>query len=306
MKVCFVGVGSIGKRHIRNLVNISKRDGLKIQIHALRHSKRDIDDFSKEYITKEIYDADMLDQSYDAVFITNPTNLHFETIKLFKEKSDCFFIEKPLFDNCNTKLTEIKKKEGLYYVACPLRHTGIIKYAHEIIKKENIINARAMCSSYLPDWRPGQDYRKTYSAHRSEGGGVLIDLIHEWDYLTSLFGFPQKISMMSGKYSDLEIDSDDLAVYIADYGDKLIELHLDYIGRINRRNLELFTNDSLYEFDIINQVVKKNGETIKKFEEDVNDKYIREMEYFLELIKRKCDNINSMENALKVIKIANK
>ena len=71
--------------------------------------------------------------------------------------------------------------------------------------------------------------------------GVSIDLIHEWDYLTWLFGFPDEVCNFRGKYSDLEIDSDDHSVYIAKYPDKQISLSLDYFGRIERREIELST-----------------------------------------------------------------
>ncbi len=61
--------------------------------------------------------------------------------------------------------------------------------------------ARVICSSYLPDWRPGVDYRTVYSAHKAMGGGVTIDLIHEWDYLVELFGVPQQLYNFKGTYS---------------------------------------------------------------------------------------------------------
>ena len=61
----------------------------------------------------------------------------------------------------------------------------------------------------------GVDYRTVYSARRAMGGGVTIDLIHEWDYLVDLFGRPQEVYNFKGTYSELEIDSDDLSVYIA-------------------------------------------------------------------------------------------
>lgn len=65
-----------------------------------------------------------------------------------------------------------------------------------------------------------------YSAHKALGGGVTIDLIHEWDYLVDLFGVPETICNIRGKYSDLEIDSDDLSIYIAQYPTLLAEVHL--------------------------------------------------------------------------------
>ena len=101
--------------------------------------------------------------------------------------------------------------------------------------------ARVICSSYLPDWRPGVDYRTVYSAHKALGGGVTIDLIHEWDYLVDLFGVPQQLYNFKGTYSDLEIDSDDLSVYIAKYPTLLAEVHLDYFGRGYRRSSSNFS-----------------------------------------------------------------
>lgn len=82
-----------------------------------------------------------------------------------------------------------------------------------------------------------------YSAHKALGGGVTIDLIHEWDYLVDLFGVPETICNIHGKYSDLEIDSDDLSIYIAQYPTLLAEVHLDYFGRTYRRSIELFCKD---------------------------------------------------------------
>ena len=62
------------------------------------------------------------------------------------------------------------------------------QYVKNNVDLSKVYSARAISSSYLPDWRPGQDYRTTYSAHKDMGGGVSIDLIHEWDYLSWLFG----------------------------------------------------------------------------------------------------------------------
>lgn len=304
MKVCFVGVGSIGKRHIHNLSLIAQEDGIDLKIHALRTKKDTYDTFSKDYIECEFYNISEMDESYDAVFVTNPTFLHYETINKLKNKSKCFFIEKPVFDKCDLDYNNIIIKDNIYYVACPLRYTGIVRYAKEIIDPKNVINIRAMCSSYLPDWRPGVDYRNVYSAHKDQGGGVEIDLIHEWDYITYLFGMPNKVDKICRKYSSLEIDSNDLAVYIADFGYMTAELHLDYFGRSARRYFEILTNDNFYVFDFINNKIEKNGEILKSIKEESNDKYIYEMRFFLNVMKYKEDNTNSIEHALDVMKIA--
>ena len=146
--------------------------------------------------------------------------------------------------------------------------------------------------------------RDTYSAHKDQGGGVRIDLIHEWDYILGMFGKPEKVYSLSGKYSDLEIDSEDLSIYIAKYPDKLVELHLDYFGRYVRRNLELRTIDNEYIFDIAYNRIYKNNHIVESFEEDGNDKYIREMRFFYNIIKGKARSTNDLYEALETMKVA--
>ncbi len=301
MKVCFIGAGSIGCRHIKNLKTICPN----VSITLFRNTNRELDESILNIVSKIIYDFDLLDEWYDAVFVTNPTHLHYEIIDKFNDKTDYFFIEKPVFDKMDVDVDALIKDNKLYYVACPLRYTKILNRAKEILKDEKVCSARAISSSYLPEWRLGVDYRKTYSAHREQGGGVRIDLIHEWDYLSSLFGIPDDVSCISGKFSSLEIDSEDLAIYIARYKDMTVELHLDYLGRYTQRYLEIFTNSVVYRFDIANSCIYKNGECVEKFTEQPNDKYIKEIEFFLDLMTGKESNTNDIRYALNVMNIAN-
>ena len=304
MKVCFVGVGSIGKRHIKNLVEICKNENEILEIHLLRSSDRELEEEIICHVKKTVLDIEQLDEKYDAVFVTNPTFKHYDTIKMFIEKTDIFFIEKPVFDRVDRDISCLLMKNKKYYVACPLRYTRVLLEAEKIIKQEQVFSARAISSSYLPNWREGVDYRTTYSAHKEQGGGVKIDLIHEWDYLRALFGEPEKIYSLSGKYSNLEIDSEDLAVYIAKYPDKIIELHLDYFGKITRRNLEVRTSENEYIFDIAGGNILKNGKIFKKFEEKTNDKYKREMQFFYGIFKGTSETTNDLLHAVETIMIA--
>ena len=153
----------------------------------------------------------------------------------------------------------------------------------------------------MPDWRPKQDYRKVYSAKKELGGGVSIDLIHEWDYLTYLFGFPDEIFNLQGQFSQLEIDSEDLSIYIAEYEDKLVELHLDYFGRQTKREIELFTDKGLIKADLINNSIILPGGNSLKLED--NDMYRNEICRFFDLINNKKKNLNSPEHAFKVLKL---
>ena len=232
--------------------------------------------------------------------------MHYETLEKFCKNTKSFFIEKPVFDSTSVDEVIFEKLNGIKsYVACPLRYNAVVQYVRENVNPKDVIAVRAISSSYLPDWRPGQDYRKTYSAHKDLGGGVSIDLIHEWDYLTWLFGMPTECKQMVGKVSHLEIDSDDLAIYIGRNEKTTFELHLDYFGRQTLRTLGLFTEDDTIHCDLIDGTVSylKEGKTMK-LESERNAFQMKEIEHFFEIINKKTDNDSTPEHAYRVLKIA--
>lgn len=305
MKVCFVGLGSIGKRHLRNLHHMCNKLNIDLEVHALRNTDKELDEEVKKKISKFEKDINNLDYDYDITFITNPTSMHYETINLFKDRTLNMFIEKPIFHSLDCDLKKLNLKEnGVYYVAAPMRYTNVIRELKEIIKQEKVYSVRNICSSYLPEWRKGVDYREVYSAKKELGGGISLDCIHEWDYLITLFGFPNKVMNIQGKYSNLEIDSDDISIYIADYKDKLVELHLDYIGKETRREIELITENGLIVADFIKNEIRFSYKDKLVFENDDDEIYIRELEEFFNMINSKIENTNSIEHAYNVLKIA--
>ena len=305
LKVCFIGIGSIGKRHIKNLASLCIKRDIQLQIDVLRATLREIPEDISLFISNEYQGLEQIDSFYDAVFITNPTFLHYKTIGLLKHHAKNFFVEKPVFSDTEHSIEELNlPQSNQYYVACPLRYSKVLQDAKEFVMEYRPISIRAICSSYLPDWRAGVDYRETYSAHKEQGGGCRIDLIHEWDYLVWMLGMPEEVYSFSGKYSDLEVDSEDLAVYIARYKSFLAELHLDYFGRLTERKVEVYTAEETRVFDIVNGKVFKNGKLVCAYEENANDKYIREMEYFLDIINGKNGSCNNLQGALDVLKLA--
>ena len=305
-KIAFCGLGSIGKRHLKNTVQYLKERGIGYEIDWIQSSPRAAEDEIKDYISNSYLYSDNIPDDYDIVFITNPTSEHFDTIKLFADKAKNMFIEKPIFDTTDKDINELSlKTDGVYYVACPLRYTNVLRYVKENVDYKSAYSVRAVCSSYLPDWRPGTDYRKTYSASKAMGGGVSIDLIHEWDYLCDLFGKPDRVLNVRGKYSHLEIDSDDLSVYIGVYKDRLIELHLDYFGRKGVRKLELFMPEDTVVADLNGGTVSylKEGRVIDLSEER-NDFQKREIEHFFDIVSGEIKSDNTVSHALDCLRVA--
>ena len=240
------------------------------------------------------------------VFITNPTSLHAEALRQVRGRGAALFIEKPIFsaEQTGLALDELLPAGQKAYVAAPMRWCGAMLALKDRLPALHPYCARVICSSYLPDWRPGVDYRTVYSARKALGGGVTIDLIHEWDYLVELFGVPEKLYNFKGTYSELEIDSDDLSVYIAKYPTLLAEVHLDYFGRGYRRSIELFCRDGSYLADFGKGTLTLPDGTVQHYEEDVNRRYEREMEYFVDYALTGCgESCNPPALALKVLKL---
>lgn len=306
LKVCFVGIGSIARRHIRNLKKICLELKIELKIDAVSRNGRQKEKIVFQNIENVYYDIKNIERKYDIIFITNPTAYHIDTLKEIEKYGKNFFIEKPIVSLSKIEEAEEykEKKNSIYYVACPLRYNAVIQYIKNHINIDEIISVRSISSSYLPDWRPGQDYRETYSAHKNLGGGVSIDLIHEWDYLTYLFGFPKSVNCMKGKKSDLEIDSDDYAIYIAEYTDKIVELHLDYFGRKTIREIILLTKNDTIIGDIANNkiIFLKNGKIIE-FNEERDDFQIRELKHFLNMLEGTKQYGSDIKQAVRVLKL---
>lgn len=303
MRVCFVGLGSIAKRHIKNLKWIL---GSSIDITVIRSGKGyEIEEALKSMIFRIVYANDELEDAYDAVFITNPTYLHYNTLLQYIDRSNNFFIEKPVFGTGEEDLAPFLNKGKTYYVACPLRYTNVIQYLKKKIDFSTIYAIRCISSSYLPEWREGVDYRDTYSAHRDMGGGVSIDLIHEWDYIHYLTGSPVQVQSMIRKKSDLQIEADDIAVYIAEYEDKIVELHLDYFGRKPMRKIELFGERDTITADLIEQKIiwQCEGKSVDLCQE--RDEFQRlELKHFIDIVNHNSETDNGIEDACKILRIA--
>ena len=306
-KIGIVGFGSIGRRHLNNIVQVLDERESPYTIDLIRSGTgSDICADTPKHIDNIFYLHDATPDDYDIIFVTNPTHLHYETIKAFVPKTEHMFIEKPVFSNPTADIDGLHlRSNGIYYVACPLRYTGVVQYIKKNIDPNSIYCARAICSSYLPEWRPGQDYRETYSAQRAMGGGVSIDLIHEWDYICHIFGMPEDVQNIRGKFSNLETDSDDLSLYMARYKNMCVELHLDYFGRIPIREIQLFTGEDTIVGNILNSEIRylRAGKNIS-FDERRNDCYTREIGHFFDIVEGGAANDNSIQTAQQILRIA--
>ncbi len=302
MKVIIIGLGSIAKKHIQAILTINP----ETKIFALRNKSKD-----KVNGVENISNAENIREKIDFVLITNPTKLHAETI-LDSLKFNCpIFIEKPPLSDLSLSdviINKIQEKKTITYIAYNLRfHPALIflkKFLECNQKKINEVNV--YCGSYLPNWRSDVDYRKIYSANKELGGGVHLDLIHEIDYSTWLFGFPKKTYSLLTSQSSLMINSIDYAQYNLVYENFILNIKLNYYRKDTKREIEILTENETIHCDLINCVVTNTTTNTILYSKNYNvmETYIEQMKFFLKLVKNEIKPMNSFEQSLKVLKIA--
>ncbi len=303
MNICIIGLGSIGQRHLRNIHAVAAARGIEVATDVVEPRELDYLDASTRSLVRRRFATPADIGRYDMIFVTNPSQLHFATLEAVVGKANHFFVEKPVFTSAvdDDVLAPFADKRR-FYVACPIRHTRVYGFLAEFVPHNGIYCARAICSSYLPEWRPGTDYRRTYAAQEGSGG-VKLDLIHEFDYLFTLFGLPAESHLLDGRFSHLELKSVDGVSFVGKYPDKTLELHLDYYGRVPRREIELYTADDVVVCDFIKAEIRflKSGRRIDLAEER-NEYCLREIGYFFDFAFKGQENINSVPYANAIIK----
>lgn len=311
LKILVVGYGSIGKRHVKNL--LSKFD-VEIIVNTKQH-----DSFLKQnhFVTSSSLSKCILEKP-DIAIIANVTSMHMKTA-LILAKSGChLLIEKPLSNSITgikdlIKITRSMKLTTL--IGCNLRFHPCIELLKQLIDKKTIgkiISVKIENGSYLPNWHPYEDYRKSYSANDSLGGGVVLTNIHEIDYLYWFFGKVKEIFSITGKFSDLQIKSDDLSAILLRFSNNIIaEIHLDYFQRPDFRSCKIIgTKGTLYWDSDINSVKlydinkKKWITKLSIKNHDFNETYVKELSHFLACIKSNKKTINDAQDGLQTLKIA--
>lgn len=247
MKALVIGFGSIGKRHIRVLKELGHDVGVV--------SRREVD-HAPCYST--LQEAVRL-WAPGYVIIANRTSEHFATLHelsslAFKGK---ILIEKPLFDSPQ-KIPELNGCQ--IAIAYNLRFHPLVQRLQGLLLQEPAITANIYCGSYLPGWRPQVDYRNTYSAIRSEGGGVLSDLSHELDYCRWLFGTWDSLTAMGGHFSPMEFDSDDaFSIILQTKRCPLVTIHLNYLDRLPKREIIVNTAKRSIRVDLVQNSIEIDG-----------------------------------------------
>lgn len=268
MKACVIGLGSIGTRHEDVLTSLG--------VETVAVSRRPQTN-TETYTTFDACWQKNPDISY--VIIANETSQHMETLinvrQMFAGK---ILVEKPLCSN-NT-IADVAYPENIY-VAYNLRFHPIIQRIKTLLEGQQVLSAHIYVGQNLSTWRPGTDYSTSYSADRQRGGGVLRDLSHELDYAIWLFGEPSKLAAVSGKFSDLRINSDDICSVLYQSTDTAaVSINMNYIDHISQRQLIINTNRMTINADLVAGVLRVNDQT-ERFATERNTTYIAQHQAML-------------------------
>ncbi len=309
-----LGCGSIGRRHVQNLLNLGVKDVIAF----------DVDPGRRQEVAATLGIATVADletaweQRADACLIAAPTSLHVP-LALDAARHGChLFIEKPLshsWAGVSELLGWVEQKNLVTLVGCNMRfHPGLrqVKALLEGRAIGRVIAARVEVGQYLPDWHPEEDYRQSYSARRELGGGIILDAIHEIDYIRWLIGEVADTVCMAGKLSRLEIDSEDTAALLLRFTcGALGEIHLDYIQRAYSRTCQIIGEEGTIHWDYLAGQVRWYSAHTRAWQYcaspagwQTNQMYVDEIGHFLACLAGEQQAELDIREGAKVLRIA--
>lgn len=313
MKIAILGCGSIGRRHLRNLIALGQTDLLAFDPQSQAREQV----LAETGIRVCATTADLWRETPDAVLVTSPSNLHVPLALEAAEHGCDLFIEKPLsstLDGLDELQAEVQSRELITMVGCNMRfHPGpaAVRSLLDQAKIGAVLSARIQCGSYLPRWRPQSDYRQSYSAS-TEWGGAILDCIHEVDLALWYFGPASLLAAARMPAHSLGLETDGLAeILLRHDAGVLSSVHLNFVQRDYRRGCQIIGTTGTISWDFSERVVKIFGEDGALSEAiseppgwDANQMYLDEMEHFLQAIATRQPSMNPVAGGVAALKIA--
>lgn len=315
MRFLITGLGSIGRRHAQNIRQLCPQ----AEILAWRTRKEDLDGFEARNGIK-IFDSFelALDQRPDAVLVTNPSSLHLRTAMLAAQRGAALFIEKPLshtLDGIEEFERICRQKNIPVMLGHKLRFHPSIKQIHAWIQNGaigRVLFARAYYGGYLPDWHPWEDYRRMYSSRRELGGGVILDAIHELDYLRWFCGDHEAVECFHARTGVLEVDTEDMAeILIRFKGGAIGSAHLSYVEKPEKRGCRIVGEQGVINWDQdsrrVEWVDRASGRKEIYLEPDdfvPNQVFLDQMKSFLHSVEKRIYDPESLRFEIRTLELA--
>lgn len=317
-RLLIVGMGSIGSRHAclaRALLPDAKTAALRHQY--TQQSQDEQTDFT--FTTMD----EVREFQPQAAIIANPATCHVDIAMDLAKSGTHLLIEKPIAavpDQVDELVSICKVNEIVLMTGYNLRFLPSLQQFREYLSEHkvgNVLSVRAEVGQYLPDWRPDADYRKSVSAQEKLGGGVLLELSHEIDYLQWLFGDVHWVKAHVARHSQLEIDVEDSAYLLMGlsgiHGNKelVVSLNMDFIRRDATRSCVVIGEEGSLRWNALAGAVEyfppdgNKWETLCIEATDRDYTYQEELKHFFDCIENHAAPIITGEDGLITLKVVN-
>jgi len=314
MKYLIAGLGSVGRRHMRNLVALGETD---IVLYRTHKATLPDDELAGYPVETNLAEA-LKKHKPDAVIVSNPTSLHLDVAIPAAEAGCAILLEKPIsgsMERLDVLQSAVKKSGSKVLVAFQFRfHPGMVKVRQLIEDGEigRVVSANVHFGEYLPAWHPWEDYRKGYAARSDMGGGVVATQCHSLDYLPWLVG--KKVESVWGfaaKLSDLEVDADDTAkIALRFEGGALGSLHLDYNQQPPEHEFRIIGTNGTIKWNLVDgaariyRTEKKDWDVYPlPAEWERNVMFQEQTRHFVDVVAGKAESSCGLEDGVQVQRI---
>ena len=267
MNILFVGTGSIGKRHIKVLKDILPA----CRFLFLRKFARE--DHYSQSVDAQVFSTveEALHHNIDLFVVSNPSAYHSEFVVKGIQYALPMYIEKPLVTKAS-HIAAIKEAVNKYSYSQPVQVGCNLRFMPSLIQMKealmagrigNVAHATFHAGQWLPDWRPGQDFSKSYSASAAMGGGVIFDLIHEIDSARWMLGQLNPLCCYSTSVESLNITSESVAMScLRSSSNALVSLVVDYVSRKPLRRYQIVGDRGTLIWDLAQKklVLQSSGQ----------------------------------------------
>jgi predicted dehydrogenase len=313
MKFLIAGLGSIGRRHLRNLRALGEQDILLYRTH--RATLPD-DELAGLPVETDLRLA--LAHKPDAVIVANPTALHLDVAIPAAEAGCAILLEKPVshsLERVDALVAAAQRSGSPILVGFQFRFHPTLQKARQLIAEGvlgRVLAARVHFGEYLPAWHPWEDYRQGYAARADLGGGVVLTQCHSLDYLPWLVGPVEVLWAFVGTLGGLGVDVDDAAeIGLRFVGGALGSVHLNMIQQPPGHRWEIVGTEGTLTWDNATGLLRRYAAATKAWEEypappdfERNVMFLDEMRHFLAVARRETRPLCTLEDGLAALRLS--
>lgn len=325
MKILIAGLGSIGRRHLRNLIGLGEKE---LFLLRSQHATLPADELAGYPVETNVEEA-LEKYKPNAVIVANPTALHLD-IAIPAVKAGChILLEKPVADSLgriNELQTGAQQSGSKILVGFQFRYHPTLNKARELLRQGalgRVLTVHAHWGEYLPQWHPWEDYRQSYAARADLGGGVMVTLTHPLDYLRFLIGEVKSLWSFSGHSSPLEMDVEDVAEIGLRFTTGAVGgVHLNYFQRPPVHRLEIVGTNGTLRWDNSDGILhfhRMSGSfgsysdqpptpVVESFFPpegfERNQLFVAQMRHFLEVARGESEPVCTLEDGIRALQLA--